>query len=382
MRPALRIKRHTLCATRSALCPERSALCAVGCAFNALRSALCALPFNRSTQTLAIGIILLLAPLTVAAKQEQLIQGRTMGTTYHVTVATGYSQGITGLKEKIDQRLDEINRSMSTYLPDSEISRFNAFQRAGERFEISPDFFEVIKVARKVYELSGGAWDGTVNPLVDLWGFGPTQRPNRIPPKEEISARLAAVGFANIDILAPGILVKKRAAVSLDLSSIAKGFGVDQLAAILRAEGFADYLVEIGGEIYASGFRSDGRPWRVGINRPRKEAAFDDVYRVVELHDRAFATSGDYRNFFEVDGIRYSHVIDPKSGYPVANGVVSVSLIADNCTLADGLATAIMVMGPEKGLDLINRLDRVEGFIVVEKKDGTLVDYHSKGFEP
>jgi len=232
MRPALRIKRHTLCATRSALCPERSALCAVGCAFNALRSALCALPFNRSTQTLAIGIILLLAPLTVAAKQEQLIQGRTMGTTYHVTVVTGYSQGITGLKEKIDQRLDEINRSMSTYLPDSEISRFNAFQRAGERFEISPDFFEVIKVARKVFELSGGAWDGTVNPLVDLWGFGPTQRPNRIPPKEEISARLAAVGFANIDILAPGILVKKRAAVSLDLSSIAKGFGVDQLAAM------------------------------------------------------------------------------------------------------------------------------------------------------
>ena len=119
----------------------------------------------------------------------------------------------------------------------------------------------------------------------------------------------------------------------------------------------------------------------MGINRPRKDAAVNDVYKVVYLQDHAFATSGDYRIFFEVNGIRYSHVIDPKTGYPVSNGVVSVSIIAGDCTFADGLATAIMVMGRQKGLDLINRLENVEGLIVVEKPDGALVDYYSNGFQ-
>jgi len=152
------------------------------------------------------------------------------------------------------------------------------------------------------------------------------------------------------------------------------------VAGILRQNDFANYLVEIGGEVVAAGNRPDGRPWRIGINRPRTNAAADEVYKVVDLANQALATSGDYRNFFEADGVRYSHVIDPRTGYPVSNGVVSVSIVADNCTLADGLATAIMVMGAEKGLLLIERLIGVEGLIVVAKSDGTLVDYYSKGF--
>ena len=214
-----------------------------------------------------------------------------------------------------------------------------------------------------------------------MWGFGPGPRTNKVPPQNEIAALLPDIGFPNIEILAPGFLLKKRAAVTIDLSSIAKGYGVDQVADLLRSSGFENYLVEIGGEILAAGNRKDGLPWRVGINRPQPEAAFDEVYKVVTLSDLAFATSGDYRNFFEANGVRYSHVIDPRTGYPVSNGVASVSIIADNCTLADGLATAVMVMGVDKGLELINRLAGVEGLIIVEKKDGTLVDHYSNGFQ-
>ena len=151
-------------------------------------------------------------------------------------------------------------------------------------------------------------------------------------------------------------------------------------ADLIRKEGFDNYLVEIGGEVFASGYRPDGKQWRIGINRPKPDAAFHDVYKVVNLYNRAFATSGDYRNFFVLDGTRYSHIIDPRTGYPVSNGVVSVTIIAPDCTFADGLATAIVVMGVEKGIELINRLDAVEGLIVIEKNDGELADYFSSGF--
>ena len=304
-----------------------------------------------------------------------------MGTTYHITVITGYFQGIAGLKAKIDARLDEINRSMSTYRQDSEISRFNRFKQAGRKFKVSNDFFQVMQAGRAIYRLSEGAWDATVKPLLDLWGFGQAGPKNKVPPQTEIDALLPDIGFSNIETPAPGFLLKKRAGVTIDLSSIAKGFGVDQISDLLRNEGFENYLVEIGGEIMAAGNRKDGLPWRIGINRPRPDAAFNEVYRVFELRNQAFATSGDYRNFFEANGIRYAHVIDPRTGYPVSNGVISVSIAADTCTLADGLATAVMVMGADKGLDLINRLAGVEGLIVVEKKDGTLVNYFSKGFK-
>ena len=271
---------------------------------------------------------------------------------------------------------------MSTYIPDSEISRFNTMRQVGVKFKIADDFYRVMRVAENIYRLSEGAWDGTVNPLVDLWGFGRKGSQDAIPSKKEILDLLASVGFDAIQIVEPGFLSKKRAWVTLDLSSIAKGYGVDALAKLIGNQGFKNYLVEIGGEVYAAGVRTDGKPWRIGINRPRTDAAVNEVYQAVDLQNKAFATSGDYRNFFKVNGIRYSHVIDPKTGYPVSNGVASVSIIAGDCTFADGLATAIMVMGHQKGLDLINRLEGVDGLIVVEKPDGALVDYYSNGFQP
>ena len=314
------------------------------------------------------------------SQTEHLIAGRTMGTTYNVKVVGGEAEDVNGLRQKIEQRLLDLNRVFSTYIKDSEISRFNALKRAGEEFEVSEDFIQVMRVARDIHRLSEGAWDATVNPLVDLWSFGPTRRKPRMPPVDAIKALLPAIGFDRIRIEEPRFLVKDLASVTLDLNAIAKGYAVDQVSQLVAAGGYKNYLVEIGGEIYAAGFRPDGQHWRVGINRPQKDAAFNEVYKVVSIFNQAFATSGDYRNFFEIDGVRYSHVIDPRSGYPVSHGVVSVSIIADNCTMADGLATAIMVMGAEKGIQLVNRLHNVECFIVVEKSDGRLVDFASAGF--
>ncbi len=315
-------------------------------------------------------------------REEIAFTGSTMGTTYQVKFVAGYFSKPKDLQQKIDARLDEINQSMSTYRPDSEISRFNNLATAGEKLPISNDFLQVMRVSRRIFEISGGAWDGTIDPLVQLWGFGRGEKANGIPDKKELQEQLKKVGFDFIRILDQGALIKTNPAVTLNLGSIAKGFGVDQVAALLQAEGQTDFLVEIGGEVYAAGSRIDGKPWRIGVNHPSKDAPVNQIYRVAELSNRALATSGDYRNFVEINGRLFSHVIDPRTGYPVDNGVVSVSVTADNCTLADGVATAVMVMGHRQGLALVERLEGVECLIVVQAPDGALTDYASKGFPP
>ncbi|NNL42391.1 MAG: FAD:protein FMN transferase, partial [Desulfobacterales bacterium] len=282
--------------------------------------------------------------------KETLISGQTMGTTYHIKLVTGDLPKISGLKEKIDNRLEQINKSMSIYRKDSEISKFNDLKEAGQRFKISRDFVQVFIESKKLYKMTDGAWDGSIYPLINLWGFGKLDRKTRPPEKEKIASLLRNVGFDSIDLVDGRYLLKKKASVSIDLASIAKGYAVDEVAGLIRKNSIKNFLVEVGGEVYASGVREDGECWRVGINRPRKEASYDEIYKIVTLKDKAFATSGDYRNFFEVKGKRYSHILDPKTGYPVVNSVVSVSIVAETCAFADGLATAVMVMGREKGL--------------------------------
>lgn len=302
-----------------------------------------------------------------------------MGTTFNIKVIT--SENTSDLEKKINNRLKQINKSMSTYDKTSEISRFNQIPDTETKLSITGDFLKVITIGEKIYRLTKGAWDGTIDPLINLWGFGRTKQEAGLPLSEEIQAVLPFVGFDNIEISQNGFLRKKKPGISLDLASIAKGYGVDQIAALITEYGFSDFLVEIGGEIYASGVRLDGQYWRIGINRPKTNAAFDDVYKTASLYNKAFATSGDYRQFFEKNGKRYSHVLDPRTGYPVSNRVVSATVIADNCTFADGLATALMVMGHEKGIDLVNTIDDTECLIIVEEPDGTLTDYYSRGFK-
>jgi len=336
---------------------------------------------NQIRYWLVAGFVAAAAVAGCGLNRELAFTGKTMGTSYHVKVVASRFHRTESLQSRIDKRLNEINRSMSTYLPDSEISRFNALTQVGAKFSISEDFYQVMAVAVRIHGLSDQTWDPTVWPLVELWGFGRLESKRNIPTASQIENRCQRVGLEHIILFEDKTLVKRTTHVELDLASIAKGYGVDQIAALLRNFGYTDFLVEIGGEVYASGFRSDRKPWRIGINRPRKDAQPNEIYKIVSLHNAGFATSGDYRNFFEHNGRRYSHVIDPQTGYPVSNGVVSVSVIAKSCTFADGLATALMVLGPEKGLNVVAALDGVECLIIVCEDDGSLLEYGSTGFK-
>jgi FAD:protein FMN transferase len=331
-----------------------------------------------------IGILfflLLIIPANgCSAKKEASLSGRTMGTVYNITVLIGHGDDLEGLKKKIDLRLDEINHSMSVFQKDSEISAFNALS-PHITLPVSKDFLSVLKTAKTIHHQTQGSWDGTVGPLVDLWGFGKTEHARKIPSAEKIKALLQQTGFQHIEIHPDNSVSKNMAGISLTLASIAKGYGVDQIAHLIEQNGIENYLVEIGGEVFAKGLRIDGKKWRIGINRPEKGAPYTEVYKVVPLENKAIATSGDYRNFFEQDGKIYSHILDPKTGFPISNQVVSVTIIADTCTYADGLATAVMVMGPQKGLELINQLPDVEGLIITLEAGGRLMDHPSNGFQ-
>jgi FAD:protein FMN transferase len=324
-------------------------------------------------------IVLLTFFLSGCGRQEIQISGKTMGTTYRVKIVGGYFTDAEKLKEKIEKRLLEINRSMSTFQAESEISRFNGLTVPGEKFPASNDFLAVFETSETIHRLTGGAWDGTVLPLVRLWGFHRSGGKARVPESEEVARLLPDIGFHNIR-REDRHLFKNRGGVTLDLASIAKGYGVDAVAALLTEAKLSDFLVEIGGDLYASGVRIDGTPWRIGINMPDKDAPIDQVYRSIPLSGKGMATSGDYRNFFEIEGKRYSHVLDPRSGYPVSNGVLSVSVTAGNCTFADGLATALMVLGPEEGVSLVERLPGVECLILVRTPDGGFAEIGSSRF--
>ncbi|MBF0120414.1 MAG: FAD:protein FMN transferase [Desulfobacterales bacterium] len=313
-------------------------------------------------------------------KKEVHITGRTMATNYNIKIVVPLFASTEGLNEKIESRLNAINQSMSTFIKESEISIFNSEKKCEKKY-VSDDFFNVIISAKEVYELTKGAWDGTINPFMKIWRFHDLKNIKKIPEKELIAQTLMQVGFDKIEISKEKYLRKKNPAITIDLASIAKGYAVDAVSSLIIKETKSnDFLVEIGGEVFASGFRKDGKKWRVGINTPDNNASYDSVYKIVTLHDMAMATSGNYRNFFELDGKKYTHIIDPKTGYPIDNGVVSVSVIAKNCTLADGLATGIMVLGYEKGIALVNGLKDIECLIVVKNKENKFIDYYSKGF--
>jgi thiamine biosynthesis lipoprotein len=341
------------------------------------------IPFTtikKSFSYVGVALLFLTGPHVFA--EEIVFSGKTMGTTYHITIAGNLPGNPEYLKSQIDKRLDAINQSMSPYIKDSEISRFNQLEAIDTPFSISSGFLKVMMEASSLYKETKGAWDGTVAPLVNLWGFGTGPAKGNIPSDDAINALRKESGFDLITISEEGYLKKKSPRVTLDLSSIAKGYGVDDIAGMLKQNDIDHFLVEIGGEVYASGKKENNELWRVGINTPKKEAPVDQVYKTVLLSNKAMATSGDYRNFFERDGKRYSHIIDPKTGYPIGNSIVSVSVLADSCMVADGLATGIMVMGRKKGIALINRLKNIECLIItLDKSSGSLLNYYSTGFK-
>ncbi len=274
--------------------------------------------------------------------QASSISGRTMGTTYTVRI-TGCDGGgcAARYREQLADELQRLNRIFSHYDPGSELSRFNA-QADSDWFAVSPELVEVVELAAAVSRQTAGAFDITVAPAVDAWGFGAAAA--KQPPG---AAGIPAAGYAALESRrAPPALRKRNPALRIDLSAIAKGYAVDRLAYLLEADGLADYLVEIGGELRTAGVRPDGTPWRIGIEPPDSGLAVDYV---VTPGNAAVASSGDYRNFYIADGKRIAHTIDPRSGIPVDNGLAAVSVIAPSAAQADALATALMVMGPAAG---------------------------------
>ncbi|MFA7425326.1 MAG: FAD:protein FMN transferase [Desulfosarcinaceae bacterium] len=338
-------------------------------------------PVSSFIAATAVSLAILLAVGGCDHLRQTRLAGRTMGTTYHIVVAHGWLDRPRNLEVQVAQRLEDLNRRFSTYLPDSEINRFNRWPTGAEPFKASAEFYGLLETAVRIHQLSNGAWDGTVGPLVDLWGFGAAPVRGTVPSAEEIAALKNAVGFQHITPGPALTIAKARSDIALDLASIAKGYGVDALAELIRSHGCRDFLVEIGGEVVASGRRPGGGPWKVGINTPLPDASATAVYGIVSLSDRAMATSGDYRNFFEIDGRRYAHIIDPRTGYPVANGVISATVLAPDCTLADGLATALCVMGPVSGLKMVASLPGVEALILTIRKEGGIQAHRSSGFE-
>lgn len=287
------------------------------------------------------------APATLA------LHGRTMGTTWSATMVVPAGVDADGVEAGIQHELDRVVAQMSTYEEDSDLVRFNRAP-AGSWHALPPEFFAVLEHALALAADTGGAYDPTVAPLVDLWGFGAAGRDHRIPPAAAIVAARERVGWQRIR-LDPGTRrAYQPGGAWIDLSSIAKGFAADQAGRQLEGRGITDYLVEVGGELRARGRRADGRAWRVAIERPDAAPGAVELLEQagppIVLRDMAIATSGDYRHAFEHDGRRYSHHIDPRSGWPVEHRIASVSTLARECMQADAVGTAIMVLGPEQGM--------------------------------
>ena len=308
----------------------------------------------------------LLAVLTGCLSDEPTskwfeVNGATMGTTYSVKFA-GQEADADSLQSDIDTLLDSLNGSLSTYQADSELSRFNASRSIGWT-QVSPELSEVIEAALAVSTITNGAFDITVAPLVELWGFGPGQTDEAIPPDDVIETTLAAVdyGALHVDSALPAIR-KDSPTLQVDLSAIAKGYAVDRIAALLESRGIADYLVEIGGELKARGRNDRGKSWAVAIEKPISGAR--QVQRIITIDSGAVATSGDYRNFFEVDDERYSHIVDPDTGNSTSSETASVTVLDPSAMRADALATGLMVMGAPEGYELAIEREIPAMFIV------------------
>ncbi|MCH9698273.1 MAG: FAD:protein FMN transferase [Gammaproteobacteria bacterium] len=309
--------------------------------------------------------ILLISCTRQAERSQWVFSGPTMGTSWSVKIITDSLQSDTSrqtIETGITSQLEQIDSLLSTYRPDSELMEFNR-ERSLKWVDVSSSFYTVLEQAQEISQLSNGAFDVTVSPLVNLWGFGPELGKDTIPDAGVITQLLKQTGYQNLELDTEQQRIRKRIPeLSVDLSSIAKGFAVDQVALSLEKLGVKEYLVEIGGELRAKGRNAANQAWRVGIETPTLQ--LQSVYKAIQLVDEGIATSGDYRNFYDIDGQRYSHTIDPETGYPVKHDLASVTVLAKSTMIADAWATALSVMGADKGYTLANQLQLPVLFII------------------
>jgi len=319
-----------------------------------------------STSLLLIWLAVFLSACDAPPAFESVrFSGGTMGTTYNVTVVTPSGTTLPeGLGDSIQGWLDEVNQHMSTYIDDSELSRLNRAP-VGEWLPVSPMMLRVLKQARAVSDITGGAFDITIGPLVDAWGFGPVDTHDQVPAEAALEALQQKVGYTRLRLRDSPPALWKEAELQLDLSAIAKGFGADYVAEQLAAAGLPNSLVEIGGDLRVQGHNAAGKPWRIGVEQPSFQR--EGVQQAVELDNGGVATSGDYRNFFRQNGQMYSHILDPRLGRPVERDLASVTVIADNAAMADALATGLTVMGREAALALAEQ-QNLPVFLIIKRE--------------
>ncbi|MEM6384514.1 MAG: FAD:protein FMN transferase [Pseudomonadota bacterium] len=277
------------------------------------------------------------------------VSGLTMGTTYKVVVIDdGIGISESELRSAIDLALLDVNKQLSNWDQSSEISQFNA--RSGtDDVTVSPALSEVMRAAEAVNVASRGTFDTTIGPLIELWGFGASGS-QRMPSADQIASAKLRAGHANTLQVGASTLRKRRPDSQVYLSAIGKGYGADQIGRAVETLGAQNYMVEIGGDLYASGSNPSGLPWQIGIERP--SALSGGVIDVVGVSGVGLASSGDYRNYFERDGERYSHIIDPTTGRPITHKTASATVLADNAMLADAWATAMLILGRGRGLEI------------------------------
>jgi thiamine biosynthesis lipoprotein len=293
------------------------------------------------------------------------ISGTTMGTIgYSVKY---FNETGENFADEIDTLLKVWNLSLSTYIPDSEISRFN---NGTACFQFESDYFlPVLKASKEVYEISNGAFDPTVGPLVNAWGFGPDK--SMVPDSSTVDSLLYLVGFSKIQFDQKQVC-KDTSGIKLDFSAVAKGYAVDVISDFLESKGVKNHLVEIGGELICKGTKVNEKPWRTAIEDPTVEVYERKVLAVVELKDRAVATSGNYRNYYVQDGVKYVHTINPATGFPISHKLLSASVFADNCMLADAYATAFMVMGLEKAKSVLEKNKTLDAYLIFSGDNGEI----------
>lgn len=325
-------------------------------------------PFKAFFITAAIALLAL--QITACSKPVEAVKisGPTMGTRYNITLFPAKDQAIDSarMQQSIDDSLKRINQQMSTWDKTSEITRFNQSEST-EWFEVSAEFAKVAAAAQEISKMSGGAFDITVGPLIRMWGFG-KDLTNNNPDQASIDAALQNMGYQKLQVRqSPPALRKQIPGLQINLSAIAKGYAVDAIAEQLEQQGIINYLVEIGGEIRANGVKANGDLWRVAIEKPEtKERA---IQQGLLLKDVGIATSGDYRNYVERDGKRYSHTINPATGKPITHQLASITILHESAMMADGLATAIMVLGEEKGKSFIAD-NQLSAYMISRDKDG------------
>ena len=280
-----------------------------------------------------------------------------MGSVWTAKLAGPLPVSAEELRAGAQSQFDAVNLALSTYRPDSELNRFNA-DDTGNWVDVSAELGEVLAYALTLAEASGGAYDVTVGPLVNLWGFGPDPATNRVPDAAAIEEARARVGWRGVEVDLAKLRARKRPGIRVDLSSLGKGRGVDRVAEYLDARGVTNYLIDLSGKLRARGSNARGEAWRVAVERPAADATSSEAQvepAIVELRDESVATAGDYRRFFESGGKHYSHIIDPRTGFPVVHNTVSATAIATDCMQADALATVMMVMPPTEAQTLAER---------------------------